>query len=149
MSLNPSAGAGLGSCTQAQLAQEDAESSPDAGCPGDSKVGTVRIDSPSIAEQATGSLFLATPYDNPFGSLLALYLVARIPDRGILVGPRGRSLPDPATGRLTTTFEGLPPLPFSDLSLSFRQGATAPLISPPACGEFTAQADADPLLGAG
>ncbi|MGA8745487.1 MAG: hypothetical protein WB507_06460 [Solirubrobacterales bacterium] len=144
VSLNPSAGAGLGACTPTQYAQETLEIESDLGCPSDSRVGTVRIKSPALAEEATGALFLAKPFENPSDSLLALYLVARIPDRGVLVKAAGKITPDPASGRLMTTFDGLPQVPFSELSLSFRQGATSPLISPPRCGEFDVRASLTP-----
>ena len=144
VSLNPSAGAGLGACTPAQYAQETLEVESDVGCPSNSRVGTVRIKSPALAEEATGALFLAQPFENPSDSLLALFLVARIPDRGVLVKAAGEITPDPASGRLMTTFAGLPQVPFSDLSLSFRQGATSPLISPPRCGEFSVRASFTP-----
>lgn len=144
ISLNPSAGAGLGACTPAQYAQEGLEAEPDLGCPNDSRVGTVRIKSPALAEEATGALFLARPFENPSDSLLALYLVARIPDRGVLVKAAGKVTPDPTSGRLMTTFEALPQVPFSELSFSFRQGATSPLISPPRCGEFNVGATLTP-----
>ncbi len=144
VSLNPSAGAGLGACTPAQYAQEALETESDRGCPNDSRVGTVRIKSPALAEEATGALFLAKPFENPSDSLLALYLVARIPDRGVLVKAAGKISPDPASGRLITTFDALPQVPFSELSLSFRQGATSPLISPPRCGEFKVGASLTP-----
>ena len=55
------------------------------------------------------------------------------------------------TGQITTTFDtatdaegklalhdGLPQLPFTTFTLSFRQGQTSPLITPPACGAYTA-----------
>ena len=145
ISLNPSAGAGLGACTPAQYAQEGLETESDAGCPSNSRVGTVGIKSPALAEEATGTLFLAQPFENPSDSLLALYLVARIPDRGVLVKAAGEITPDPASGRLMTTFAGLPQVPFSDLSLSFRQGATSPLISPPSCGQFSVRASLTPF----
>ena len=49
-----------------------------------------------LAEEAAGSLFVAKPFENPFGSLLALYLVARIPDRGIVVTAAGQGQRRPA-----------------------------------------------------
>lgn len=140
MSLNPSAGSGLGSCSAAQFASEGQTFAavPVGGCPNDSKIGSIRIKSPALAEEATGSLFVAKPFENPFDSLLALYLVARIPDRGVVVTAAGKVSPDPLTGQLTTTFTENPQLPFSDFTLGFRQGATSPLVTPPTCGTFTA-----------
>ena len=146
ISLNPSAGSGLGSCTEAQFEYEAGtfEPQPGLGCPNESKVGTVRIHSPVLAEEATGSLFVAKPGENPFHSLLALYLVARIPNRGVVVTAAGEVHAEPQTGQLTTTFTESPQLPFDHFTLSFHQGATSPLITPPTCGNFTTDADLTP-----
>ena len=147
MTLNPSAAAGLGACTETEYAAETLEPAPGEGCPEESKVGSVRIQSASVSGEATGSLFIAKPYENPFDSLLAVYLVARIPDRGVVVKIAGRVQPDALTGRLLTTFEDNPQLPFSDLDLSFRQGQTSPFVTPDACGSFTTECRSYPLVG--
>ncbi|HTC60921.1 MAG TPA: hypothetical protein VK691_12505 [Solirubrobacteraceae bacterium] len=144
MTVNPSAGAGLGSCTPEQYAEETVEVVPGRGCPNDAKLGSVRIQAPAIKEEAFGSVYIATPYDNPFHSLLAFYMVARIPNRGVIVRAAGEVKADPLTGRLTTTFSDLPQLPFNTFTLSFRQGETSPLVSPPACGSYTAKAELTP-----
>jgi hypothetical protein len=144
MSLNPSAAAGLGYCTEAQLASETAASLQGEGCPNDSKIGTVRVKSPGIPEEATGALYIAEPFENRFDSLLALYIVAKIPDRGVIVRSEGKVEPNPVTGQLTTTFDENPQLPFSNFTLSFRQGATSPLVTPPACGAYTATGQLTP-----
>ncbi len=144
MTLNPSAAAGLGACTATEYAAETLQPAPGEGCPEESKLGSVRIQSASVSGEATGSLFIAKPYENPFDSLLALYLVARIPDRGIVIKIAGRVHSDARTGRLLTTFENNPQLPFSDLDLSFRQGQTSPFVTPDACGSFTTQAEVTP-----
>ncbi len=144
MTVNPSAGAGLGACSQAQFEEEPIQYTPDVGCPNDSKLGTIRIQTPSLKEEVTGSVFLAEPYQNEFGSLIALYVVARIPDRGLLVKLAGKTEANPETGQLVTTFDDLPPLPFSLAAFSFRQGETSPLVSPPACGDYTVQAALTP-----
>jgi uncharacterized repeat protein (TIGR01451 family) len=150
MTVNPSAGAGLGACTEAEYKEEGVQFAPDKGCPNNSKLGTVRSQSPAVKGELTGSVFLAQPAPNgeagrnPFNSLLALYIVARIPDRGVLVKAAGEVKADEHTGRLVTTFDDLPPLPFTTFTFSFRQGATSPLVSPPACGSYTVQADLTP-----
>jgi hypothetical protein len=150
MTVNPSAGAGLVACTEAQYREEEAQIVPGKGCPNESKLGTVTIESPAIKELVKGSVFLAEPAPNgevgrnPFDSLLALYVVARIPDRGLIVRAAGQVTPDPVTGRLVTTFDDLPPLPFSLLTFSFSQGATSPLVTPPDCGQYSVQAQLTP-----
>ncbi len=150
MTVNPSAGAGLGSCAPAQLEEERLTFTPGQGCPTDAKLGSVRVKTPAVQEEGTGSVYIAQPYANPFDSLLALYIVVRFPERGIVVKLAGKIVPDPVTGRLISTFEGLPPqeglppVPFSSFTFSFRQGETSPLVTPPACGEYQAQAQLNP-----
>jgi uncharacterized repeat protein (TIGR01451 family) len=163
VTVNPSAGAGLAACSQAQYEEEALEVSQERGCPNESKLGTVRIATPALDEEGTGSVYLAQPYANPFsepehpdGSLIALYVIARFPNRGVLVKVAGKVTANPLTGQLVTTFEGvplknapslpgLPPVPFTKFTFSFRQGQTSPLVAPPACGEdYTVQAELTP-----
>ncbi len=142
--VNPSQGSGLAGCTPAQYEAETSSSPPGAGCPPESKLGTVEIETPVLAEKIDGNVYLAKPFDNPFDSLLALYVVAKAPDRGVIVKTAGKVTPDPVTGRLTSTFENTPQQPFSHFFLKFRQGAASPLVSPPACGTYTILADFTP-----
>jgi hypothetical protein len=144
MTINPSEAEGLGVCSEADLARETYDSGPNVGCPETSKVGTVEAISPVIDRNATGSLFLARPYQNPFGSLLALYMVLKVPDRGVLVKLAGRVTTDPQSGQITTVFDDIPQLPVAEFHLHFREGARAPLITPPACGTYSATSDLSP-----
>jgi hypothetical protein len=139
LTVNPSLAAGLGSCGPSSYEAETLTSVEGEGCPNDSKVGEVSIQSPFLAETLTGSVYLAEPHDNPSGSLLGLYLIARSVGRGILVKLSGRLIADPTSGRLTAEFEGLPQLPYSRLDVEFREGQRAPLVAPPACGTYASQ----------
>ena len=145
VTLNPSAAAGIGVCSEAAYRSEALETKAGAGCPEAAKIGSIVAHSPLLEEPLEGALYLAEPYANPTGSLIALYLVARAPERGVLVKQAGRVEPDPQTGRLLTTFAGLPPLPYSDFKLHFREGGRAPLISPPACGSYQTDAELTPF----
>jgi hypothetical protein len=140
ITVNPSSGEGLVGCTPADLARETSNSESGAGCPNASRIGNVQVTTPLLKEEATGGLYLAAPHDNPFDSLLGLYLVARIPDRGIIIKLAGKVDPDPRTGQLTTTFDDLPQLPFTTFNLHFREGGRAPLVTPPTCGSYSAEA---------
>jgi hypothetical protein len=140
VTINPSVGAGLGVCTSARYEAETVSSPPGAGCPEESKIGDFRVKSPILNGEIDGSIFLAAPRDNPFGSLLAVYLVAKASDRGILVKVAGRLDADPVTGRLTATFDKLPQLPYSDLRIHFREGQRSPLATPAACGPISTEA---------
>jgi hypothetical protein len=159
MTVNPSAGAGLAACTPAQYVEEGVQYVEGRGCPKESKLGEVEITTPLLAEHAKGSVYLAQPAafgeagHNPFNSLLALYIVARIPNRGVLVKAPGEVEANPVTGQLVTTFDtsnsehpgdGLAPLPFSLLTFKFNQGAGAPLVTPSACGLYTVTAQLTP-----
>jgi hypothetical protein len=149
MSVNPSQAEGLGVCSEADLARETYNSAPDVGCPETSKIGSVTAKSPVIDESAQGSLYVAKPYDNPFGSLLALYMVLKIPDRAVLVKLAGKVTLDPDTGQITTVFDDIPQLPVSEFELHFREGARAPLVTPPTCGTHTAISNFTPWADAG
>ena len=140
MTVNPSAAKGLGACTPEQYAAASDVAGPGEGCPESSKVGTLVAKTPLLEEAAEGSVYLATPHDNPFHSLLALYIVAKTPERGVLVKQAGEVQADPSTGQLTATFDGLPPLPYSSFAFDLREGTSAPLITPSMCGTYTTRA---------
>ena len=153
VTVNPSVGAGLGVCTPAQYAQETATSNQGDGCPNASKIGDFSVTTPLFSGIFDGAIYLAQPDDpatgapgaeNPFDTLVAVYLVARLPDRGVLVKLAGKIVPDPSTGTLTATFDGLPELPYTNLNLTFKTGQRAFLITPPACGAATSKIEMTP-----
>jgi hypothetical protein len=146
-STNPSLAEGLAVCSEADLARETVKSAPGVGCPNASKVGSVEIETPLLEEGLKGSLFIATPYENEFGSLLALYIVIKSEKLGIIVRQAAKVTPNPVTGQLVTTTEDMPQLPFSHFKLHFREGTRSPLASPPACGTYNAQAELTPWSG--
>ena len=134
--VNPALAGGLDVCTSEQIVRETASSDFGSGCPAASKIGDVAVRTPLLSEELTGSVFAAKQFDNPFGSLLALYVVIKSPELGVSVTLAGRVDPDPRTGQLVTTFEDLPQIPFSHFELHFREGPRAPLIAPGLCGTY-------------
>ncbi|HEV3094646.1 MAG TPA: hypothetical protein VGY30_09055 [Solirubrobacteraceae bacterium] len=141
MTINPSQAEGLGVCTPAQYASTELSFHPTTkGCPPDSKMGTIVLHTPLLEEAIEGNVYIAQPYVNPFGSLLALYIVFENPQRGMLIKQPGKVETDPVTGQITTTFDNIPQLPFSSFDFKFREGARAPLVTPPLCGTYTTQA---------
>jgi hypothetical protein len=148
MTLNPSAGSGLGACTQAQYESEALFTPFGAGCPSSSLLGTVEITTPVLAEKVTGYMYLAQPYHNPSGSLVALYMVVRNVNRGVIVKAAGSVVPDPSTGQITSTFDNLPQLPFAHILIHLREGSRAPLVTPPACGHYVTEAALTPWSAA-
>jgi hypothetical protein len=137
MTVNPSQAEGLGVCGPAGY---EAASLDSYGCPSASKIGAVEVRTPLLEETIPGNVYVAKPYDNPFGSLLALYVVLREPQRGIVIKLPGKVEPDPRTGQITATFDDLPQLPFETFSFKFREGPRAPLITPSRCGTYTTEA---------
>jgi hypothetical protein len=135
MSVSPSSADGLNACSPQQIGLH---STTDPHCPDSSKIGTVRITTPLIDQKLDGAVYLATQNDNPFNSLLAIYIVAQ--GAGVTVKLAGHVEADPQTGQLTTTFDDNPQIPFSNLHLEFTGGARAPLVAPPACGTYTTHA---------
>jgi uncharacterized repeat protein (TIGR01451 family) len=142
VTINPSQAEGLGVCSSAQYESSKLEFNPDGqhGCPSDSKIGTVEVKTPLLEETVPGSVYIAKPYDNPFNSLLAIYIVLEEPQRGILVKLAGEVRTNETTGQIETEFKDLPQLPFSTFDFHFREGARAPLVTPPTCGTYTTEA---------
>ncbi len=147
MTANPSLAEGLSVCSEEDLARETFSSAPGEGCPNESKIGTVEVETPLLEEPLKGSLYIAKPYANPFNSLLALYFVIKNPTLGIIIKQPAKVEPDPRTGRLVTVVENIPQLPFSHFTLHFREGSRSPLVTPPACGAYNAKAVLTPWAG--
>jgi hypothetical protein len=157
MVVNPSAADGLDACTSAQI---DLNSQAKSNCPDASKVGSVEATTPLLKQPLTGSVYLARQEDNPFGSLLAIYVVVASESDGVRVKLAGQVHADPVTGQLTATFdgnrapvfagrpslEGEPQLPFSALRLNFFGGPRAALMTPE-CGTYSASARFTPWSG--
>jgi hypothetical protein len=150
MTINPSQAEGLATCSQADLARETASSPFGAGCPAASKIGTVEVETPLLeGKTLRGSLFVAEPHANPFGSLLAIYQVIKSSELGIVVKLPGKVSPDPRTGQIVTTFGGsgtdpLPQVPFSEFRVRFREGGRSPLVMPNGCGTYQVKARLTP-----
>jgi hypothetical protein len=147
LTVNPAAANGLDACTSADLKRETAASSPGAGCPDASTVAHVEVTSPLLTERLDGSIFLAEPFKNPLGSLLAGYLVIKQRERGIVVKLAGKIETDPATGRITASFDENPQLPFSHLEVSFPGGPRGALTTPQACGDYEIRTELYPWSG--
>jgi hypothetical protein len=146
ITVNPSAAEGQEACSAAQYAAESLTGP--GGCPPAAKVGGVEVKTPLLeGEVLEGSVYLADQDDNPFDTLLALYIVIKDPKLGILVKQAGKVEPDPVSGQLTSTFEDVPQLPFSSFLLHMRSGPRAPLITPASCGAYETKALLTPWNG--
>ena len=167
VSLNAAAADGLEACSQALIGFEgfkqlqpgsDAETAtfteslptpltPGANfCPNASKVATVKIKLPILPNPLEGAVYLAAQEENPFGSLIAMYIVAEDPISGTLVKQVGE-VHLSATGRIQATFKNVPQAPLEDAELHFFGGERAPLATPTRCGSYTTEASFTPWSG--
>jgi hypothetical protein len=148
--LSPSSSDGLQACSDAQIGYRGEnpethvqEFTPsEQSCPDASKVATVKIKTPLLPNPLEGAVYLAAPQnfaglpENPFRSLVAMYLVAKDPVSGVLIKLPGQVTPNSVTGQITATFENTPQQAFEQLELHFFGGARAPLATPAHCGDY-------------
>jgi hypothetical protein len=181
MTISPSAANGVEACPLLRLVrgrepeQEEKESKKElvginleskqpANCPPASKLGSVEVVTPLLEQPLKGSVYVAEQGNlpghgsNPFNSLLALYIVAE--GSGAIVKLPGEVTLNSTTGQVSASFGKdpatgfyLPQLPFSELKMRFFGGQRAPLMTPSACGTYTATSlltpygsEAKPLL---
>jgi hypothetical protein len=141
MTVNPSAANGLDGCSPAEA---DLHSEAPAHCPDAAKLGTVEIETPVLDHPVPGAVYIADPYDNPFNSLLALYITIDDEQSGTIVKLAGEVKADPKTGQLTATFRDNPQLPFEDFNLHFFGGAGGSLRTPATCGTYSSTSTLTP-----
>jgi hypothetical protein len=136
IALNAAAADGLQACSEEQVGLDNAL---EVACPNASKVATVAIHTPLLPNPLKGFAYLAqpqnfpgSPQENPFQSLVAIYVVAKDPVSGVIIKLAGQITLSP-TGQITTTFTNNPQLPFETAELSFFGGERAPLSTPALC----------------
>ncbi len=129
LSINPAAASGLAACSASQI---DLRSAASPSCPDASKLGTAEVHTPLLEDALQGSVYLAAQNENPFGSLLAIYLVAE--GHGVVIKVAGHIEADAITGQLTTTLDDLPQQPFDSVKLDLFGGPHGALATPAACG---------------
>jgi hypothetical protein len=150
LAINPSGANGLVACSPEQIGlttpvgvspQHFTKEVPH--CPEASRIGSVEVDTPLLDAPAPGSVYIAKPYDNPFGSFLAIYIAVSDVERGFVAKLAGKVNIDPVSGQLSTTVTDAPQLPFSHFLLHFKQGPHATLRTP-GCGQYTTTAALTP-----
>ncbi len=151
LQVNPAAAGGLAVCSEAQIgyrekrgeqtlfqeesqAERDGEEPHRYGCPEGSKLGTVRVKTPLLEEELTGAVYQAAQDANPFGSLLALYIVAEAPQAGVRIRLAGKVQVEP-DGQVVSSFDDTPQTPFEEFELKFFGGGKAPLATS-GCGSY-------------
>lgn len=144
MGLNPSGAQGLVACTDAQFKKGVRVETNE--CPAASKIGTVEVDSPPLAELLTGDVYVGEQKssDPESGDLFRILIEAKNTNEGIVARLVGRVKANKTTGDLTAEIyddlkgqftdqpAGLPQVPFEEIRLHMGAGKDV-LTSPPVC----------------
>lgn len=150
ISVNPSAATGLQGCADSLIGVREQGNPPkfhdndpfdpalpaDQRCPEGSKIGTVSVETPLLADPLGGDIVLGEPKstDPTSGEMIRLFLVLRDRSRGFIGKIYGSAVANPANGRLMATFDKNPRLPFERMRLRFKGGPRGMLATPVECG---------------
>jgi hypothetical protein len=168
LAVNASQASGLDACSEQQIGFEEEKegtlffSKAPQSCPEAAKIGTLSVTSPAlvartpdhevekdaegtpILEVLKGSIYIARPFANPFGSLITAYLVIEDEKTGIVAKLAGKGELDPTTGQLTTRFRENPELPIEDIRAHLFGGPRGAFITPPTCSPATTETELTP-----
>jgi hypothetical protein len=148
MTLNPSTANGLEACSDSLF---KIGTDQKIECPAKSVLGTVEVNAPGIPDGSlAGKVYLGTPKSSEpaSGQEYRILLGAEAPAYDIGLRLEGHVNANPQTGRLTTTFSDLPPVPFEEFHLTFKApGVTPPLANPLSCGSAVISASLLPYSG--
>ncbi len=163
VSINPSGATGLAGCTDSEIGVRqlgspplfnngdpfDDDASDGVECPDGSIIGTAEVTTPLLEEKLTGEVVLGTPKstDPQSGEMFRLFIVLRNRERALIAKVYGTAVADPATGRVTATFDNNPQLPFSDLSVDIKGGDRGMLALPQGCVSRGWSAELTPWSG--
>ena len=145
MGLNPAGAQGLVACTDAQFKKGVRTYINE--CPAESKIGTVEVESPPLAEPLEGDVYVGEQQSNDpeSGKQFRILLEAKGEAEGIDARLVGLVKANKTTGNLTAVItdqltgefagslpEGLPQVPFEQIRIHF-DGSKNTLTSPPVC----------------
>jgi len=140
LTVNPSGANGLDGCSESEIDLDGAER---GNCPDASRIADVLVHTPLLPNPMPGSVYLADPFENPFDSLLALYIEVDDRRTGIVVKLPGEVELD-SDGQVSATFSDNPQLPFEDFELEFFGGSGGALRTPAVCGDYDTEAKLTP-----
>jgi hypothetical protein len=137
--LNPALAASLDACTDAQFARNDPGAAPT--CPPSSNIGRVTFISPILGP------FVGTAYFGTGNSTDTLRLFLDTPLFGSHIKVVGGVRPDHTTGQVTTVFDDLPQVAFTDFLVDFNGPPLSVFTTPRTCGTNTGNAINFPYSG--
>jgi hypothetical protein len=149
MGINPSSANGLETCTEAQFAK--GTNNP-ITCPGNSVIGSVEVQTPSLPVPLGGTVYVGQPLKNgpgaaETGEQFRIFIHATSTRFGVNVRLIGKIFPNPQTGQLTAVVEDNPQATFSNFRLRLNGGPKGTLTSPPTCGPNQTNTEMTPWSG--
>jgi hypothetical protein len=150
MGINPSSANGLVPCKDVQFAK--GTNNP-ITCPGDSVIGTVEVQTPSLPPNSLGgTVYIGEPLKNgpgasSSGEQFRIFIHATSVRYGVNVRLIGKIIPNEETGQITALVEDNPQATFSNFRLHLSGGAKGTLTSPNTCGPNTTTTNLIPWSG--
>lgn len=138
MTVSAGVANGLTACSDEQFGLKE-DRAP--RCPAASEVGDVRFVAPGFGA-LTGKVYFGVP--TPSGTLRTFIAVE---DPRLRVKQAGEATVDPTTGQIKSILADAPPVPFEELSLTFKGGPNAMLSTGPVCGTQATVAKLTPSSG--
>lgn len=144
ISVNPAAGAGLGSCSASEVGVGTTNAS---ACPDAAKIGSAEFEVPALERTLNGAVYQRTPED---GKLFRFWLVSD--ELGVHLKLPAEIVANPLSGQLTTVVNGiealggLPQVPVEEFRLHVFGGPRAPLATP-GCGTYQTHYELVPWSG--
>ena len=139
LTINPDSADGQTMCTDAQA---NFDSEGPGGCPDQAKIGTIALGTPALDGPLIGSIYIGEPQP---GNQYRLFMV--LGGFGVNAKLIGTFHPDPATGRLTARFDGLPQVPFDDFDIHLFASDRGLLATPTRCTLYSVRAQFIPWNG--
>jgi hypothetical protein len=152
MGINPSSANGLGVCTEAQFGYHTNNA---IGCPANSRIGTVEVQTPSLPPNSLGGdVYVGQPLKQGPGASstgeqfrILIHVTSFLERYGVNVRLKGKIFPNPVTGQITALVEENPQATFSNFRLHFFGGDKGTLTSPPTCSPSKTETVLTPWSG--
>jgi hypothetical protein len=139
LATNPAVGDGVATCSAEQV---KLGKRVNAECPDAAKLAGTEFDIPALSRRMRGAIYLREPEPgNPF----RIWVVAD--DLGAHVKLEGQLNVDKQSGQIESIVLDAPQAPLREVKLLFKSGFRAPLVNPPACGDYLTHYEFTPWSG--
>ncbi len=131
LTINPDAADGQSACLDSQA---HFGTPLPGGCPDNSKIGTVEVETPALEEPLKGSLYIGEPQP---GNQYRVFMI--FDGEGIHAKLQAEIHPDPETGQLTMSVSDIPQVPFEEFDLHLFASDRGLMATPTRCTTYGAE----------